>query len=205
MKELTAILLLTSSLFSFSQDKIPVTDFYNPPKSVPKISVSTVEETATPAAALKANGCTQNFSNTRGLFIQDEKRFKSMTPLEKDFDKQIVKQTVVTGSQTEIRFTMSNCTHKMIVINLVPKKIQSALPHHVFRQALTLLSSIQADREQKEEIYPLKKALARNNWQEIKNENDLFILPCKDAKCTLKVIKVDGVDKEIQLTLDYNS
>lgn len=205
MKALTAALLLTSSLLSFSQDKIPATDFYNPPKSVPKMSVSTVEETAAPAAALKANGCTQNFSNPRSLFIQDKKRFKSMTPLEKDFNKQSIKQAVVTGSLTEIRFSMSNCTHKMIVINIVPKKIQNALPHHLFRQALTLLSSIQADREQMADIYPLKKALARNNWQEIKNENGLFTLPCEDAKCTLKIIKADGIDKEIELTLDYQS
>lgn len=204
MKTLTAILLLTSSLTSFSQDKIPAVDINTPPTSAPTMSVSTVEETA-PVVAVKENGCTQNFSNTKGLFIQDKKRFKSMTALEKDFDKQIVKQGVITGAQTEIRFVMSNCTHKIIVINLIPKKLQSAMPHHVFRQASTILSNFQSDRDQLADIYPLRKALVRNNWEQIKNENGLFILPCVDAKCTMKVIKVDGVDKEIELTLDYKS
>jgi len=201
MKTLTAILLLTSAFNSFSQEKIPAVDLTTPPSSAPTMSVSTVEET-TPVATVNANGCTQKFSNTKGLFIQDKKRFKSMTPLEKDFDKQNLKQGVVTGSGTEIRYAMANCTHKIIVINITPKKLQGSLPHHVFRQVSTILSNFQSDRQQMEEISPLRKALARNNWEQIKNENGTFTLPCTDAKCTLKVIKVDGVDREIELTLD---
>ncbi|MEA9357055.1 hypothetical protein SHI21_12595 [Bacteriovorax sp. PP10] len=202
MKTLTAIFLLTSSLNSFSQEKIPAVDLNNPPKSAPVMSVSTVEETAAPALQVKENGCTQNFTNNKGLFIQDKKRFRSMTPLEKDLNKQTIKQGVVTGSGTEIRYIMSNCTHKIIVINMTPKRIQAALPHHAFRQASTIMSAFQSDREQLAEIYPLRKALVRNNWEQIKNENGKFILPCVDAKCTLEIIKVGGVDKEIELTYD---
>jgi hypothetical protein len=204
MKTLMALLLLTSSFTSFSQDKIPAIDINNPPTSAPTMSVSTVEETTPVVVAAKANGCTQNFTNTKGLFIQDKKRFKSMTALEKDFDKQIVKQGVITGGQTEISVVMTNCTRKILVINMIPKRLQSAMPHHIFRQASTLLSSFQSDRDQMAEISPLRKALARNNWEKIKNENGLFILPCVDAKCTLEVIKDNGVDKEIKLILDSN-
>lgn len=202
MKTLTAIFLLTSSLNSFSQEKIPAVDLKNPPTSAPVMSVSTVEETAPPVVQVKENGCTQNFSNNKGLFIQDKKRFKSMTPLEKDLDKQAIKQGVITGGGTEIRYIISDCTHKIIVINMTPKRLQAAMPHHVFRQASTLLSAFQSDREQLAEIYPLRKALVRNNWEQIKSEDDQFLLPCVDAKCTLKVIKENGVNKEIELTYE---
>lgn len=201
MKSFLTLVLFSISPLSFSQEKIPAVDLNTPPSSAPTMSVSTVEETA-PVVTVNANGCTQKFSNTKGLFIQDKKRFKSMTPLEKDFDKQILKQGVVTGSGTEIRYAMANCTHKVIVINITPKRLQGSLPHHIFRQVSTILSNFQSDRQQMEEIYPLRKALVRNNWEQIKSENEQFILPCTDAKCTLKVIKVDGVDREIELTLD---
>jgi hypothetical protein len=202
MKSFLTLVLFSISPLSFSQDKIPAVDLNKPPTSAPVMTVSTVEETAAPTAQVKENGCTQNFTNNKGLFIQDKKRFKSMTPLEKDLDKQTIKQGVITGSGTEIRYIMSNCTHKIIVINMTPKRIQAAMPHHAFRQASTIMSAFQSDRDQLAEIYPLRKALVRNNWEQIKNENGLFILPCVDAKCTLKVIKVNGVDKEIELTYD---
>lgn len=202
MKSFLTLILFSISPLSFSQEKIPAVDLYKPPTSAPVMSVSTVDETAAPVAQVKENGCTQNFPNSKGLFIQDKKRFKSMTPLEKDLDKQTVKQGVITGSGTEIRFVMANCTHKMIVLNMIPKRLQAAMPHHVFRQTSTILSALQSDRDQLAEIYPLRKALGRNNWELIKSENDQFILPCVGAKCTLKVIKVDGVAKEIELTYD---
>lgn len=205
MKKLTVIFLLTSSLNSFSQEKIPAVDLNSPPTSAPTMSVSTVEETTAPTAMVKANGCTLNYPNSSGLFIQDKKRFKSMTALEKDLDKQIVKQGVITGSGTEIRYVLSSCTKKILVINMIPKKLQSKMPHHIFRQTSTLLSNFQSDRKQLEEIYPLRKALVRNNWEQIKQENGLFILPCVGAKCTLKVISEGGVDKEIELTLESES
>lgn len=202
MKSFLTLILFSISTLSFSQEKIPAVDLTNPPTSAPVMSVSTVEETAAPVAQIKENGCTQNFTNNKGLFIQDKKRFKSMTPLEKDPVKQTIKQGVITGGGTEIRYIMSNCTHKIIVINMAPKRLQAAMPHHAFRQASTLLSNFQSDRDQLAEIYPLRKALVRNNWEQIKSENGQFILPCVDAKCTLKIIKVDGVDKEIELTYD---
>lgn len=198
MKSLLALVLFSISTLSFSQDKIPALDINNPPISTPKMTVSTVEEVAPVAAVVKENGCTLNFSNAKSLFIQDKKRFRSMTELERDNDKQIIKQGIVTGSGTEVRIVKSYCTHNILVINMIPKKIQNALPHQLFRQTLTIITAFQSEREQKEELYPLRKALGRNNWESIKTEGDLYILPCEGAKCTLRVIK----DKEIELTYD---
>ena len=199
-KKLALILFLTSPLV-FSQYKIPATDLNNPPKPAPSATtVSTIEEVAQKPAAIKENGCTLNFSDPKGLFIQDKKRFKSMTPLEKDYDKQIVKQGVVTGSGTEVRFVKTTCSHYVIVINIIPKKLQNALPHHLFRQTLTILSALQSDREQMAELYPLRKALVRNNWEQIKAEGGKYILPCETGKCTLQVVQ----DKEIEITYEID-
>lgn len=201
MKTLLALVLFSISPLVFSQYKIPAVDLNTPPKSAPTTTISTVEETAPKVEPEKANGCTMNFTNTKGLFIQDKKRFQSMTPLEKDYDKQIVKQGVIMGSGTEVRFVKSLCTHYIIVINMIPKKLQNGLPHQLFRQALTIITAFQSEREQKVELYPLRKALARNNWELIKSEGDQYILPCEGAKCTLKVIN----DKEIEVTYDVGA
>jgi hypothetical protein len=85
-----------------------------------------------------------------------------------------------------------------------PEKIQNALPHHLFRQTLQLLEKFQADPEELANLYPLKKSLIRNNWALIISQDGLYILPCVDAKCTLRVIKENGVDSEIELTYEAN-
>lgn len=201
-KNLVLILALISPL-AFSQYKIPATDLNNPPKSAtPTTTVSTVEEAPPQVITVKENGCTLNFSNPKSIFIQDKKRFRSMTPLEKDYDKQVIKQVVVTGSGTEVRFKKATCTNNVITLNIIPKKIQNALTHHLFRQTLTILSSFQSDREQMAELSPLRNALARNKWNQIKTEVDLYILPCEAGKCTLRVIKSEGVDKEIEINYE---
>lgn len=204
MKKLIATILLTSSVISFSQEKIPAVDLSKPPISVPTTTISTVEEIPTPVVVPNANGCTLNFANTRSLFIQDPKRFQKMTEIEKDYDKQTLKQGVIMGNGTKVRFIKSDCTRHMMVINLEPEKIQNALPHHLFRQTLQLLEKFQADPEELANLYPLKKSLVRNNWALITSQDGLHTLPCVDAKCTLRVIKENGVDKEIELTYEAN-
>lgn len=204
MKTLIATILLTSSVISFSQEKIPAVDLSNPPTSVPTTTISIVEETIAPVIIPNANGCTLNFANTKSLFIQDIKRFQKMTEIEKDYDKQTLKQGVIMGNGTKVRFIKSDCTRHMIVINMEPEKIQNALPHHLFRQALQLLEKFQADKDELANLYPLKKSLIRNNWTLITSQDGLYILPCVDAKCTLRVIKKDGVDSEIELTYEAN-
>ncbi len=204
MKTLIATILLTSSVSSFSQEKIPATDIYNPPTSVPTTTVSTVEETVAPVAVANPNGCTINFANTQSFFIQDKKRFKKMTEIERDYDKQTLKQGVVMGNGTKVRFIKSECTRRMMVINLEPRKIQNALPHHLFRQTSQILDKFQADRDGLADLYPLRQSLLRNNWLKITNQDGVYTLPCVDAKCTLRVIKQDGAS-EIELTYEANT
>lgn len=199
MKTLIATLLLTSSVTSYSQDKIPATDIYNPPRSVPTTTVSTVEETVAPAVTPNANGCTLNFANTQSLFIQNKKYFKTMTEIERDYDKQTLKQGVVMVNGTKASFIKSDCKHHIIVIKLKPKRILNALPHHLYRQTAGLLKNFKADRDEASKLYPLRKSLESNNWSSITNQDGLYTLPCVDAKCTLKV-----VDSEIELTYEEN-
>lgn len=198
------LFFLTFSTLTFAQEKIPAVDINNPPQSIPTTSVSTVEETpaATTQAVTTPNGCTMNFANYQSLFIQDKKRYLELTELEKDYEKQTLKQGAIMGNGTKVRFVKSTCNNYAIIINMTPKKIQNALPHHLYRQTSQLMEHFQLDLKQFYEIAPLKKSLVRNNWSQIKADGDQYILPCVGAKCTLKVIKVDGVDKEIEVTYD---
>ena len=189
---------------SFSQDKIPAADIYNPPVSAPTTTVSTVEDIAIPATVPNENGCTLNFSDTKSLFIQDKKRFKKMGEVEKDYNKQTLKQEVVMGSGTKVRFIKSDCTHHIMVIIIGPRKIQNALPHQLYRQTLQVLEKLQVDKEEFLNLAPLKKSLTRNNWSLITPEDGHYTLPCVDAKCTLKVLKTGSRDSEIELTFEEN-
>jgi hypothetical protein len=201
MKTLLATLLLTSSLSSFSQDKIPATDIYNPPQSVPTTTVSTVDETDARVVKPNANGCTLNFANTQSLFIQNKKYFKKMSEIEKDYNKQTLKQGVVMVNGTKASFIKSDCTRHMMVINLQPKRILNALPHHLYRQTAGLLKNFKADRDELSKLYPLRKSLESDNWSLITNKNGVYTLPCENSKCTLSVITRDGAS-EIELTYE---
>ena len=154
------------------------------------------------AVAPNPNGCTMDFNQVYSFFIQNPKLFLSMTPIEKDYTKQTLKQGVIMGNGTEVRFIKSACTKLAFVITLVPKKVLYNKPHHVYRQTLQLMEKFLVERDEFILLSTIKKALHRNNWNNIKIENDVHILPCEGAKCTLKVNKENGQDKEIELTYD---
>lgn len=207
MKIFLALVLTTFSIQSFSQDKIPAVDINNPPNTPPTMSVSTVEEVA-PApvepVVAKANGCTMPMTGISSLFRQDKKLFKKITPLDIDGEKQTMKQGVIVGNGIEIRFVKAFCTHNILVLNFVPKRVQNNQPQHLYRQTMTLLTmkDFQIANTEYATLAPLVKSLVRNNWSQIIPQDGQHILPCVGAKCTLKVIQVGGVDKEIELTYD---
>lgn len=145
--------------------------------------------------------CSLNFDAATSVFDPNPKLYKSLSPLNKNAKKKLLTQTATTLKGTTITYTTGGCTHYAATFKIHPAKLNAQKPEDLFTQTVNELKDIPA--KDKGEINILTDALDKKNWKKLKLEDGQYDLPCGDATCTLKTIKVKGVDSDIEISYDF--
>lgn len=145
--------------------------------------------------------CSFNFSGAQSLFEQNPKLYQSISPVDKDNKNKILTQTVTTHKGTVITYTKGGCAHYSFSFLIRPKKLNAKKPEKIFIQTLRELKAIPA--KDRSEINILNESLDRTKWKDIKLVNGQYRLSCGDASCSLEVIKVKGVERDIKVSYSF--
>ncbi len=181
MKTLLMLFFMISSMNAFSQAR-PKTP------SVPTPNIT--------------DACTLNFPKLKPIFIQTPSLYTTMNKPEQDLRLRTLRQGVVLKNGTEIRTIKSGCTHYIFLINIRPFELKSFDAEYIYDVAVANLKIIPAEKDEEFNLTLLLNALDKRNRGSIRFENDYYYLPCTGALCTLRIIRSNGLPRDIEITYD---
>lgn len=149
-----------------------------------------------------AEVCKLNFPKLKSIFFQNPASYLSITPVQKDSRLRTLRQGAILKNGTEVRMIKSGCTHYIFFLNLRPVEIKSKQAEYLYELAKDQLELIPVEKDEEFNIKLFTNALDKRNWQDIKFDRDIYTLPCAEAHCTLRVIRENGLPRDIEIIYD---